>query len=80
MLLMTRLVAALGVAMAALTAAGTAGADPTPPPTPGYQIPGPDGPTFPGVQTYQPSCLRNMLACGFRYDPSTGTWQPGGDQ
>ena len=34
----------------------------------------PAGPTFPGAQVYPPQCLRNMLACGFRYDPSTGTW------
>jgi len=54
-----------------------AGADPTQPPSPNYQIPTPNGPAFPGVQTYPPQCLRNMLACGFRYDPGTGTWQPG---
>ena len=68
---------ALGVAVIAtmVAAAGTAHADPTPPP--GYQIPGPSGPQFPGVQTYPPQCLRNMLACGFRYEPGSGTWQPG---
>jgi hypothetical protein len=65
------------LAAAAVTVAGTAGADPTPAPTPGYQIPGPDGPQFPGAQVYPPQCLRNMLACGFKYDPATGTWQPG---
>jgi hypothetical protein len=53
-----------------------ANADPTPPPSP-YQIPGPSGPVFPGTQTYPPQCARNMLACGFRYHPDTGTWQPG---
>jgi hypothetical protein len=70
---------ALGVAVIAtmVAAAGTAHADPTPPPSPGYQIPGPSGPQFPGVQTYPPQCLRNMLACGFRYEPGSGTWQPG---
>lgn len=73
--------AAGAVAAMVVVAAGTATADPTPPPpSPGYQIPGPDGPTFPGTQVYPPWCARNMLACGFRYDPATGTWQPGGDQ
>lgn len=63
---------AVVIAMAAGT--GTAGADPTPPPAPGYQIPTPAGPQFPGAQVYPPRCLAAMLACGFRYDPSTGTW------
>jgi hypothetical protein len=79
-LVLTRLVAALaalGVATA-VTTAGTAGADPTPTPRPNYQIPTPNGPAFPGVQTYPPWCARNMLACGFTWSPSTGTWQPGG--
>ena len=55
-LVLTRLVAALaalGVATA-VTTAGTAGADPTPTPGPNYQIPTPNGPAFPGVQTYPP--------------------------
>jgi hypothetical protein len=60
--------------------APTAVADPTPAPTPGYQIPTPNGPAFPGVQTYQPICLTSPLACGLRYDPGSGTWQPGNDQ
>jgi hypothetical protein len=60
--------------LSAIAAAGTAGADPTPPPSPGYQIPGPSGPEFPGAQTYPPQCLRNMRACGFEYDPDTGAW------
>jgi hypothetical protein len=68
--------AAAAAAAMVVVAAAPAGADPTPPPTPGYQIPGPNGPTFPGVQTYPPWCARNMLACGFRYDPATGTWNP----
>lgn len=57
---------------AMMAAAGAAGADPTPAPSPGYQI----GPAFPGVQQYPPSCLAYMPACGFRYDPGTGAWQP----
>jgi hypothetical protein len=68
-LIYTAVLAAWAVVMA-----GTAGADPTPAPSPGYQIPGADGPTFPGTQTYPPQCARNMLACGFRYDPGSGTW------
>src|SRR3984957_20908987 len=32
--------------------APTAAADPTPTPSPGYQIPGPNGPEFPGAQAY----------------------------
>jgi hypothetical protein len=69
--------ATASVAVMVFAAAGTAGADPTPPPSPGYQIPGPDGPTFPGTQAYPPQCARNMMACGFRYDPGSRTWQPG---
>jgi hypothetical protein len=57
--------------------APTASADPTPAPVPPYQIAGPSGPVLPGVQTYQPTCLVAPLACAMRYDPGTGTWQPG---
>ena len=60
--------------------APTAAADPTPTPSPGYQIPGPNWPEFPGAQAYPPRCLHAMLACGFRYDPDTGTWSPVADQ
>ena len=70
------ILAATAAAAMVVAAAGTAGADPTPPPGP-YQIPGPSGPVLPGVQTYQPVCLTAPLACGLRYDPGTGTWQPG---
>ena len=66
--------AAAAVAAMVVAAPGTAGADPTPAPTPGYQIPSESGPQLPGAQVYPPQCLRNMLACGFRYDPATGTW------
>jgi hypothetical protein len=57
------IVLAAAAAAAMVASAGTAGADPTPPPSPGYQIPGPNGPQFPGAQVY-------------RYDPDTGTWNP----
>ena len=43
-------------------ASGTAGADPTRPPGPGYQIAGPSGPQFPGTQVYPPRCLEAMSA------------------
>jgi hypothetical protein len=68
--------AAVALAIAAVASAGTAGADPTPPPSPGYQIPSPSGPEFPGAEVYPPRCLRQMMACGFRYDPDTGTRNP----
>jgi hypothetical protein len=77
---MNIVLAAAAVAAMVATAPGAAVADPTPAPSPGYQIPGPSGPQFPGVQTYQPHCLAAPLSCGFRYHPDTGTWQPGGDQ
>jgi hypothetical protein len=68
--------AAAAVAAMVVVAPGTAGADPTPPPSPGYQIPGASGPVLPGVQVYPPRCLAQPLACGLHYDPSTGTWNP----
>jgi len=45
-------------------APGTAAADPEPAPGPNYQIPTPNGPVFPGVQTYQPVCLTAPFAVG----------------
>jgi hypothetical protein len=54
---------AVAVAMV-VTAPGTAGADPTPEPSPpGYQVITPGGPVFPGMQQYQPTCLVAPLAC-----------------
>ena len=35
------------------------GRPPTPPPSPGYQIAGPDGPEFPGLQVYPRVCGRS---------------------
>jgi hypothetical protein len=70
---MKEITVAAGVLAAAIATAVPAAADPTP----GYQIPGPAGPQFPGTQVYQPTCLVAPLACGLRYDPATGTWQPG---
>ena len=64
-----------------MATSGIAAADPTPAPSPGYQIAGPDGPEFPGLQVYPPVCGRYPLACGFHFDPGTWTWQPPkGDQ
>jgi hypothetical protein len=70
------ILAALGVAAMMVAAPGTAGADPTQPPEPNYQIPTPSGSVFPGTQVYPPQCLVAPLACAMRYDPSTGTWNP----
>jgi hypothetical protein len=61
--------------VALLAGTWTASADPTPQPSPAYQMPGEDGPELPGVQVYPPWCLRNIVACGFKYDIDTGTWQ-----
>ena len=74
--------AAAAVAAMVVAAPGTAGAEPTPAPTPGpaYQIPSNAGPVLGGVQTYQPTRLVAPLACAMRYDPSRGVWLPTGDQ
>jgi hypothetical protein len=66
----------LAVVALAVSVAGTAHADPDSTPGPAYQIPTPNGPAFPGVQTYPSRCLVAPLACGFRYHADTGTWQP----
>jgi hypothetical protein len=60
---MRRALAAAVAVTAMVAAPGTAGADPdpTPPSTPGYQIAGPSGPQFPGVQVYPPICLQAPL-------------------
>ena len=83
--LFTKTVKKTVLAAAAVTAmmatSGIAAADPTPAPSPGYQIAGPDGPEFPGLQVYPPVCGRYPLASGFHFDPGTWTWQPPkGDQ
>jgi hypothetical protein len=63
-------------AIAAVLGAAPAHADPTPaPPTP-YQVPGPGGPVLPGNEVLPPICGVYMRACGFTYDPGTGTWGP----
>jgi hypothetical protein len=40
-----------------------------------YQAPTGRSSGGPGLS---PWCARNMLACGFTYDPGTGTWHPRG--
>ena len=74
-----KIVLAAAVGALVVAAPGSAGADPTPPPQPGYQIPTPDGPKFPGVQTFPPICGTSPLSCALWYDPATGTWQRKGD-
>jgi hypothetical protein len=62
-----------------LLGAGVAHADDTPTPTPPpYVINGPAGPILPGNQQLPPICAAYMRACGFTYDPATGTWRPSG--
>jgi hypothetical protein len=68
---------AAAAAAMAVVASGTA-AYPTPEPSPpGYQVITPGGPVFPGMQQYQPTCLVAPPACNLKYNPATGTWQPG---
>jgi len=72
------LVIAAAAVAAMVVTSGTAVADPTPEPSPpGYQVITPGGPVFPGMQQYQPTCLVAPLACNLKYNPATGTWQPG---
>jgi hypothetical protein len=72
---------ALAAVVTVLAVLGTPPAhadDPTPsPPTP-YQVPTQDGPVLPGNQILPPVCAHAMQACGFDYDPATGTWRPRG--
>jgi len=65
---MPNIILAAAAVAAMVIAAPTAGADPTPPPTP-YQIPTNAGPVLGGVQTYPPICLVAPLACALRYTP-----------
>ena len=70
---------ALVAAVTVLAALGTPPAhadDPAPSPSVPYQIPTRDGPVLPGNQVLPPVCAHAMMACGFWYDPDTGTWRP----
>jgi hypothetical protein len=53
----------------------TAGADPTPAPSPGYQIQTPEGPTIGGLRTLPPVCAVQARACQLMWNPNTGAWQ-----
>ena len=59
----------------AVVMAGTANADPTPPPSPGYVIQGRAGPTVGGLRTLPPVCAVQPLACDLRWNPNTGAFE-----
>jgi hypothetical protein len=61
-------------AMVTVVMAGTAGADPTPQPSPGYVIQGPGGPTVGGLRSMPPICGVQPRACAGNWNPDTGTW------
>jgi hypothetical protein len=66
--------AAAAAAAMVVVAAGTAGADPTSPPSPPYVIQTPAGPTVGGLRTLPPICAVQPLACNLTWDPATGAW------
>ena len=75
------IVLAVAAVAAMVVAPGTAGADPTPPPSPPYVIQTPAGPTVGGLRTLPPVCAAQPLACNLTWDPNTGAWEaPPGDQ
>jgi hypothetical protein len=51
-----------------------AGADPTPPPTPGYVIQTPGGLVVGGLRSMPPICGVQPRACAGNWNPSTGAW------
>jgi hypothetical protein len=53
---------------------GTANADPTPEPSPGYVIQGSTGPTVGGLRSLPPICGVQPRACAGNWDPNTGAW------
>jgi hypothetical protein len=63
------LLVAAGVAFAT-----PAGADPTPPPSPPYQIQTPGGPVVGGLRSLPPICGVQPRACAGNWDPNSGTW------
>jgi hypothetical protein len=69
-----QLVCAAVLAAWAVTVAGTAGADPTPEPSPGYVIQGKGGPTVGGLRSLPPICGTVPRACAGNWNPSTGAW------
>jgi hypothetical protein len=69
-----QLICAAVLAAGAVVMAGTANADPTPEPSPGYVIQGPGGPTVGGLRILPPICGVQPRACAGNWDPDTGTW------
>jgi hypothetical protein len=69
-----RTVVVAAVAVLVVGATGTAGADPTPEPSPGYVIQGPTGPTVGGLRSLPPICGVQPRACAGNWDPNTGAW------
>jgi len=69
------IVLATAAAAAMVVAApGTAGADPTPPPSPPYVIQTPGGPAVGGLRTLPPRCTVQPRACSGNWNPDTGAW------
>jgi hypothetical protein len=64
----------VALTIAAVAAAGTAGADPTPQPAPPYVIETPAGPAVGGLQTLPPVCAAQPRACNLTWNPNTGAW------
>jgi hypothetical protein len=73
---MSRLLFGVAIAAAAILSAPIAVADPEPTPPP--IVPTPGGTWLPGNEVLPPICAHAMQACGFDYDPATGTWRPRG--
>jgi hypothetical protein len=72
---MTKLITGVAAVLVALATAGTAGADPTPePPSPGYVIQTPAGPTVGGLGTLPPVCAAQPRACAGNWNPDSGAW------
>jgi len=71
---MTKLITGVAAVLFALSTAGTAGADPTPEPSPGYVIQGPGGPTVGGLRSLPPICSVQPRACAGNWSPDTGSW------
>jgi hypothetical protein len=53
---------------------GTADADPTPEPSPGYVIQTPGGPAVGGLRSLPPICGVQPRACAGNWDSNSGTW------
>jgi hypothetical protein len=69
-----QIICAAVLAAWAVVVPGAASADPTPPPSPGYVIQGPGGPTVGGLRTLPPICGVQPRACAGSWSPDAGTW------